>query len=332
MQNIDFVITWVDYNDPEWNHRKFTHLNNALLEDDSVQRYRDWGLLKYFFRGVEKYAPWVNKIHFVSDNHIPTWLNTDHPKLNIINHESYIPTKYLPTFNSHTIELNLHLIPGLSENFVYFNDDMFLIGPVDKQLFFKNGLPCDTFGFAIVPYGETTIGTINAFNLTVINNRFNKTYEFKQNYRKWLSPTNGLLNVLNTLDLLRWKWFTGFYSNHLPLSYNKTTFKEVWEFANPILEYTCSCKFRRMDNVNHWLMRYWQLISGRFTARKPNIGFPFYGDEELIQTTVKKIQSKKFKMVCINDGKQVEELDRYKTIFSDCFKKLLPEISSYERL
>ncbi|WP_331836427.1 hypothetical protein [Erysipelothrix piscisicarius] len=76
---------------------------------------------------------WVNNVYLITYGHLPDFLNVDHPKLKIINHTDYIPSDYLPTFSSHTIELNMHRIEGLSEHFVYFNDDMFLNQPMSLQ-------------------------------------------------------------------------------------------------------------------------------------------------------------------------------------------------------
>lgn len=140
-QDIDFVITWVDGNDLEWKREKAARMGHTDMDisvnaDDRKERYRDWDNLRYWFRGMEKYAPWVRKVHFVTWGHIPQWLNTKHPKLNIVCHEDFIPQKFLPTFNSHTIEWNFHRIPGLTEQFVYFNDDMFLLKPVYMEDFF----------------------------------------------------------------------------------------------------------------------------------------------------------------------------------------------------
>lgn len=104
-------------------------------ESNSVNRYRDWGLLPYWFRAAEKFTPWVNKIYFVTWGHIPSFLNTDNEKLRIINHKDYIPEEYLPTFSSHVIEANLHRIPSLSEHFVYFNDDTFILRPMPETSF-----------------------------------------------------------------------------------------------------------------------------------------------------------------------------------------------------
>lgn len=142
---IDFVITWVNGNDPEWRKEKSLYsgdaISNSFELDIREERYRDWDNLQYWFRGVEKFAPWVRKIHFVTWGHLPKWLNLDNPKLHIVNHKDYIPKTFLPTFNSHTIEWNFHRISGLSEHFVYFNDDMFLLQKVEPGEFFKGGKP-----------------------------------------------------------------------------------------------------------------------------------------------------------------------------------------------
>ena len=134
---IDFIITWVDGNDPLWQAEKAKY--QAVKGDASVNRYREWDTLRYWFRGVEKFAPWVNKVFFVTWGHLPSWLNTEHPKLRIVKHTDYIPSEYLPTFSSRPIDMNFHRIEDLSEHFVYFNDDMFLLRPVQQADFFVNG-------------------------------------------------------------------------------------------------------------------------------------------------------------------------------------------------
>lgn len=151
MNKIDFILTWVDGNDDKWREERNRYDLNGELGNKSVH-YRDWGTLKYWFRGVEKFAPWVHKIHFVTCGQVPEWLNVDHPKINLVNHEDYMPPKYLPTFSANPIELNFHRIKDLSEQFVYFNDDTFLTAPTLEEDFFTNGLPCDSMGFsALIP-------------------------------------------------------------------------------------------------------------------------------------------------------------------------------------
>ena len=93
-EEIDFVITWVDGGDKAWQREKACY-DPAAGTDDGEERYRDWDLLKYWFRGVEKYAPWVRKIHFLTWGHIPEWLDTSNKKIHIVNHKDYIPKEYL---------------------------------------------------------------------------------------------------------------------------------------------------------------------------------------------------------------------------------------------
>ena len=95
---VDIVVLWVDGADPEWldEYSKY----KGLSGDQRASRFRDWGNLRYWFRGVERYAPWANKIHFVTWGHLPQWLDTTCPKLHIVNHRDFIPEKYLPTFIS----------------------------------------------------------------------------------------------------------------------------------------------------------------------------------------------------------------------------------------
>ena len=140
---IDFVIAWVDGSDTEWQKEKARFETGSTSGDRREIRFRDWDNLRYWFRAVEMYAPWVNRIHFVTWGHFPKWLNTEHPKLHIVKHEDFIPSEFLPTFNSHTIEWNFHRILGLSERFVYFNDDMFLLNQIRPENFFIGEKPVD---------------------------------------------------------------------------------------------------------------------------------------------------------------------------------------------
>lgn len=131
---IDFVIIWVDGADENWRKKRAKYKSSENVDNREI-RYRDWELLKYWFRGVEKFAPWVRKVYFISDDQCPVWLNKDNDKIRVVSHKDFIPVQYLPTFNSHVIELNLHRIEGLAEHFVYFNDDMFLLRAVKKRIF-----------------------------------------------------------------------------------------------------------------------------------------------------------------------------------------------------
>ena len=252
MEKIDFVVLWVEGSDKEWLKEKNKYSNEKIDIVNDAKRYRDYELLKYWFRGVELFAPWVNKIHLVTYGHLPRWLDVTNPKLNIVKHDDFIPKEYLPTFNSHTIELNLHRIHGLSEHFVYFNDDMLIINKVSPEYFFKKGLPCDSWQEDILVLDKTSdlnFSHILVNNLKVINSNFNKRKSIKNNFFKWLNFKNGKGNLKNLL-LFGWKNIAGFYNYHMPSSFLKSTFVEVWKKEYTILNNSCITKFRDDNDVN----------------------------------------------------------------------------------
>lgn len=141
--DIDFIITWVDMNDPKWqaDFMKYSDNKDNTKNGVSEARFRDYGFLKYWFRGVEKFAPWVRKIHFVTSGQKPEWLDENNPKIHLVNHKDYIPEEFLPTYNSVVIERYLHKIPDLAEHFVYFNDDFYITSTIGTERFFKMGCP-----------------------------------------------------------------------------------------------------------------------------------------------------------------------------------------------
>ena len=93
--------------------------------DISASRFADNEELKYSLRSVEKHAPWVRNIFIVTNGQIPSWLNLDNPRLKIVTHEElFLNNSHLPTFSSPAIESHIHKIPGLSQKFIYLNDDV----------------------------------------------------------------------------------------------------------------------------------------------------------------------------------------------------------------
>ncbi|GAB1642601.1 stealth family protein [Krasilnikovia sp. MM14-A1259] len=143
---IDVVYTWVDGADPAWQARKADALrSNPWVTDLNEQtanhsRYACRDELRYSLRALHCFAPWVRHIYLVTDDQVPSWLDTDHPGVTVVSHrEIFGDTGRLPTFNSQAIESRLHRIPGLAEHFLYVNDDVLLGHPVTPDLFFTSG-------------------------------------------------------------------------------------------------------------------------------------------------------------------------------------------------
>jgi hypothetical protein len=132
---IDLVYTWVNGNDPAWKNKKSKHLGEDVNKtSEAGPRYYNMDELKYSLRSVYKYANWINKIYIVVDDvQYPDFLNLNNPKIKVVKHSEIIDKKYLPLFNSLPIEASIHHIPGLSENFIYSNDDCFFGDYTSKE-------------------------------------------------------------------------------------------------------------------------------------------------------------------------------------------------------
>lgn len=328
---IDFVILWVDGNDPKWIKEKEKYLDNKKLLSASKSRFRDWDNLQYWFRGVEKFAPWVNNVYFITWGHLPKWLNTNNPKLKVINHKDYLKKEDLPTFNSNAIELRMHEIKGLSENFVAFNDDTFIIDNVKETDFFINGIPRDSFAEnPIIAFGtksQTAHASMN--NMDVINRNFNKRKVYKKHPFKYFNIKYGIKNF-RTLLLLPWYAFCGIQSSHLPVSYCKKTFYKVWEKEGDLLSTTCSNRFRKYNDLSHWAMRNWQLCEGNFIPRSKKYGKYFNVSKDNTEL-VSHIVNRKTKTICLNDTNDDIDFEKSKNEIIAAFEKILPEKSSFEK-
>jgi len=334
MHDIDFVLTYLDSNDEAWQieKAKYKYGDGA---DVSINRYREWDNLKYFFRGIEKCAPWVRKIHLVTCGHVPAWLNINHPKLNIVNHKDYIPAEWLPTFSSRCIDMNLHRIPDLAEHFVYFNDDMFLITPVSEEDFFHNGLPCDTPTMRAAQYvmvEDKPLHLAPIIDTSLINKHFSMRDTVRAKPLNWLNPKYGKFNAA-TLISLPYINFVGFRALHLPYSYLKSTYETVWEMEGELCAKTCSHKFREGTDLNHWVFTYWQYATNQFYPRSVKEGFCFQlhsmPDAKL---AAQAIRNRKHKMICINDS--LESDDEFDSI-RDCvnieLERIFPQKSDFEK-
>eukprot|EP01091_Cochliopodium_minus_P005561 TRINITY_DN1546_c0_g1_i1.p1 TRINITY_DN1546_c0_g1~~TRINITY_DN1546_c0_g1_i1.p1 ORF type:complete len:384 (+),score=84.52 TRINITY_DN1546_c0_g1_i1:1-1152(+) len=125
---IDLVYTWVNGSDPYHIKQKEMYLkksDNKKIQDIGESRFNDNEELRYSLRSVEIMAPWIRNIFIVTNGQVPYWLDINNPKIKIIKHSQiYLNKNDLPTFSSLSIECHIHRIPGLSEEFIYMNDDI----------------------------------------------------------------------------------------------------------------------------------------------------------------------------------------------------------------
>ena len=335
INKIDFVIIWVDGNDLNWQEEKnkFEQESNYESNDNRNIRYRDWENLKYWFRGVEKFAPWVNKIHFVTWGHVPKWLDTGNPKINIVHHKDFIPNEYLPTFSSHVIELNLHRINALQEQFVYFNDDMFFIKYTKPEDFFKNGKPCDSAILSpAIQENKYGIGNVELNNMAIINTYFKKNIQMKNKLSNWFNLKYEFEHFIKNLLLKPWNSFTSFYEFHIASSFLKSTYNEIWEKEFEELNKICHHKFRNLKlDVNQWLVRDWQLASNNFCVRTTKFGKLYTIDNDVNINSI--FKNNKHKIICLNDSVEIENenFENIKKEIIQNLEKILPAKCSFEK-
>ena len=144
IMDIDLVYLWVDGSDVEWVAKHDACIGKTVNKStvNCKGRYTDNGELKYSLRSIEMYAPWVLRIFIVTDSQKPKWLNMSNPKIQLVDHKEIMPAESLPCFNSSLIEHFIHRIPGLSEYFLFGNDDTLINRPVSPEFFFADdGLP-----------------------------------------------------------------------------------------------------------------------------------------------------------------------------------------------
>ena len=336
MDKIDFVVTWLDSTDPEWqeSYYKYRPDSNGLKGN---ARFRNMDIFRYWFRAVEEYAPWVNKVYLITNGKFPNWINRDNPKLVLVKHSDYVPEKYLPTFSSCTIEMFLHRIKGLSNQFVYFNDDMYLNAPVNPEYYFKDGLPCDMnketcFNVPIYTK-EDRYGIYMQMlaDLGVINGNFNRKDTVRQSPMRWFGPHLGIRGIVMSFLLFQRRLFAGFSNFHLEQTYLKSAFDEVWEAAPEFMSASCT-RFREDATANPYIFRYWQFAKNLFYPSKRNGKFFFLIKHDVLDRIEKAFHDKNLVSVCLNDSALCtdEEFVLIDKGLQQLFEIKFPQKSSFE--
>lgn len=337
---IDFVVTWVDSNDPKWQEEFQKYKGITTTADQSKARYRDWDFFKYWFRAIEKYAPWVHKVYVITNGTFPSWINCDCQKLVLVKHSDYIPQQFLPTFNSRTIEFYMNRIQGLSEHFVYFNDDMYLNAPVCQEYYFKNGLPCDNNAetvYNMTAYNPSTRFHISVglfVNVCVINGHFDRRKVIKQSRRNWYGMHLSMIDRVMSFIISRYHqgWFVGFRRRHIEQPYLKSVFDEAWEKEAGMLTES-STRFREDATLTPYFFRYWQFASNKFYPVRLKEGRKILIIPEKITKILECLKDKRIKSLCLNDTQKCsdEDYDIIKPILVKAFEEKFPNKSIFEK-
>ncbi len=323
MQNVDLVYMWVDGNDPEWRAKRNQYMSGGekkTTEGVADARWRDNEELRYSLRSVEKYASWINHIYIVTDGQRPAWLNTDHPKITIVDHKEIMPEDALPTFNSQALESRIYRIPGLSEHFILGNDDTMFTKPTTRELFFHDD------GTPIVRLA-----------------RFNRQKALRRgNY-------HGIIRRMQ--DLIREDFSQKIYlaPHHNFDAYLKSDYQYCVE--NLHAERWCATSHHRFRNdedmqrayvsyymiaVGHAVLRKvsrYNNVNGVFGAIKSFLTNSFANDSRCINNYTKdySAQLQKYNpiMICANDSERAKPEDGAR--MAKFLEELFPEKSSFEK-
>lgn len=278
---VDIVFTWVDSSDPKWmeKKRKFSPSSALHSESASVARYLNRDELRYALRSIWMFAPWVRQVFIVTDDQTPVWLDQElQTKVKVVSHtEIFQNTSHLPSFNSHAIESQIHRIDGLSEQFIYLNDDMLFGRPVvPGQFFYANGVAKHFRSQSRVP----------AFDKTELDTPVDQATK-------------------NSRAVLRKKFGQSQSQvfEHAPYAVVKTVMSEIEaEFPNEV-EQTASARFRSGNDLNipSHLAHYWAYLSGR--SIPSTISFSYIGlAVHDVQRRLDRLENRRnVDAFCIND-------------------------------
>lgn len=295
---IDIVIPFLNPASKSWQAEYEKYKSQAGLK--SPNRFRDWGTMRYVLRGIEINCPWINKVHLIlfDESMVPEWLDTTNPKLHICYHRDYIPEKYLPTFSSSVIEMFVHKIPGLTENFIYSCDDMLFTKPIPEDYFFKDNKPVSP--------------------LKIISNSFQRVTE------EWYEIEN---NNIKISEKLFGKKFNCNHP-HFQIPFNKSFIEFIWYKCEKEFSAGLSwSKFRNKHENQIWVFDDAQRIS-KHAITNLNI----FSNAKLISISNGNFEGFNGKnIVCFNDVDAQRNYEEVKKKFINYMESVLPKKSSFEK-
>ena len=311
---IDVVYTWVDDSFPGYLDLLNQHAETK--HDLNPNRTRDnMDLIKYSLRSLQKHLPWIRNVYlFTCRPQVPDWINKNIEDLKIIHHDEVIDPQYLPTFSSHTIISNIHKIPGLSDQFLYIEDDMLFDNKVNYSDF------VDEDG-RIIFYPQKRI-----------------TSDAAERNDKKLSPWNLALAECNHLLNEAFSIQKRQDVNHIPLLVDREAWGEMEQRWPEAFHQTRSSKFRSQHNIAaEYLYPYYMIHTkrGALTSRAITKRCMHYHPMENYQLWawygIWRINQKRPKFLALNDNFDDNPHDGVVKTMKRFLEKRYPAPSRFER-
>lgn len=293
---MDAVITYVNGNDPIWKRDYEKYTNVPVME----KRFRDWGILKYLLRGIETKMPFIQNVYLVVSHpsQVPEWVDAEN--LKIVLHKDIIPEEYLPVFNSNPIEMHIHRIPGLDEEYLYFNDDMFPVMDCEPTDFFRDGK-----------------GVIGMYRHLFSTNMYKKICRHSDNVARRLTGKGSSLYFMRP--------------QHICSPMLKSVCAELYDMNVDEIRKTSQCRLRTEENLCQYVYIDYMYHKGLVVPDKiSNRHFSVaVASPEKIRDF---LLNPDRKMVCINDVRLNEK--KYETLRSaihSAFETRFPDKSRFEK-
>lgn len=289
---IDLVYTWVDSEDPDWLASKHAALgqldeDHHTVDGDDPSRHRSYDELRYSLRSVAAYADFVRHVFIVTDGQVPSWLDLDNDRVTVVDHRDiFADHRCLPTFNSHAIECFLHHIPGLTEHYLYLNDDFAFGRPVTAEQFFHgNGMTKFFLSPALIETGDPsrTVRSVDAA---------------AKNTRRLIYERFG--------RVVRHKF------KHAPYPQRRSILYELEATLHEEFTSTAASPVRGPSDVAvpSSLFHYYAYLTGRAVPGKITSRYVSLDDENLRRRLRDLRRRQQFDVVCINDAVDVRAGDR----------------------
>ncbi len=316
---IDAVYTWVDDSDSSWLAKKQRYdrspvdTSASALGSRHQTKFHNRDELRYSLRSIERFVPFIRNVYIVTDDQRPHWLDVSHPKINVVSHHQIFPnTDALPTFNSHAIEACLHRINGLSERYLYLNDDFFFGRPVAWSYFFTSD------GRALVYLSPATVdNSAPHAGDTGLESSF-------KNDRFLLQSTFG--KTIHNKVL------------HAPYAQSKTVVNEMEDRYQEMFEKTRFNRFKDTSDISvaTALAQYYAYYTNRAVLKQLTdsaLKFKYINvASPLLRPTLKHILgSRSFHCFCINEPiSEYVDTDYFDHIVTDFLRDYFPDKSSFE--
>ena len=317
---IDLVIAWVDGDDPKLKKKRQSYQKTTQVASDAVSATRFASNNEIYFNvaSILKYVPFCRYIYIVSDEQQPKFIEEfaaqgicAKDKIRIIDHKQIFAgyEQFLPTFNTRSIETMLCNIPGLSDYFIYLNDDFFFNQPAQIEDFLNDG--------KMVVYGHW---------------RSSLPLKAKLDYRKTLQklvgkpvqPKHAIAQMLGAQLAGMNKFFE---IHHYPHIVDKNILRNFLLSQPPLLAKQIQYKFRDVEQFNPIsLMNHLKIKQGEVTL-KPEIAINYLKDERSVDSFIKGLQDPEIKYGCIQSMDQLpsDEFSKVNEAMLTKFKSYLPQ-------